>query len=144
VPTLASNFSGDDEFGPYGERLELIELGRPEFFQDGLCREYNDRVNFFPALGESSAPAKRVCSMRLVRRECLNWAEAQPDRYGIWGGRLFLGRRDAPVPREAGPAVTARGSGAVRRGHRAERSGPGAPSPLRIRQPRRSPRQRRR
>ena len=50
---------------------------------DALCREY-PHVNFFPARGESTAPAKAVCSRCLVRSECLGYA-VENEEHGVWG-----------------------------------------------------------
>lgn len=55
-----------------------------------LCTQ-TDPDAFFPELGESSGPAKRVCRACDVRAECLAYALATDQRYGIWGG---MSRRD--------------------------------------------------
>jgi WhiB family transcriptional regulator, redox-sensing transcriptional regulator len=40
----------------------------------------------FPAPGDSTAPARAVCAACCVKNECLDYALAHNERYGIWGG----------------------------------------------------------
>jgi WhiB family redox-sensing transcriptional regulator len=68
---------------------------------DALCAE-TDPESFFPEKGGSTREAKRVCTGCEVRAECLEFALANDERFGIWGGlsererrRLRLMRRDA-------------------------------------------------
>jgi WhiB family redox-sensing transcriptional regulator len=72
-----------------------------EWRLDALCAE-TDPESFFPEKGGSTREAKRVCSGCEVRAECLEFALANDERFGIWGGlsererrRLRLMRRDA-------------------------------------------------
>ena len=65
-----------------------------------LCAE-TDPEAFFPEKGGSTREAKRVCTGCEVRAECLEFALASDERFGIWGGlsererrRLRLQRRD--------------------------------------------------
>jgi WhiB family redox-sensing transcriptional regulator len=67
---------------------------------DALCAE-TDPEAFFPEKGGSTREAKRVCTGCAVRAECLEFALANDERFGIWGGlsererrRLRLQRRD--------------------------------------------------
>ena len=67
---------------------------------NALCAE-TDPEAFFPEKGGSTREAKRVCSGCEVRAECLEFALANDERFGIWGGlsererrRLRLMRRD--------------------------------------------------
>ncbi|MGY1632442.1 WhiB family transcriptional regulator [Geodermatophilus sp. SYSU D01186] len=67
---------------------------------DALCAE-TDPEAFFPEKGGSTREAKRVCTGCDVRAECLEFALANDERFGIWGGlsererrRLRLQRRD--------------------------------------------------
>jgi len=54
--------------------------------RDGLCREHPE-VSCFPALGESSEPARAVCQRRLARDACcLAYALEHDERHGVWGG----------------------------------------------------------
>ena len=67
---------------------------------DALCAE-TDPEAFFPEKGGSTREAKRVCTGCSVRTECLEFALANDERFGIWGGlsererrRVRLERRD--------------------------------------------------
>ena len=67
---------------------------------DALCAE-TDPEAFFPEKGGSTREAKRVCAGCSVRAECLEFALANDERFGIWGGlsererrRVRLERRD--------------------------------------------------
>ena len=67
---------------------------------NALCAE-TDPEAFFPEKGGSTREAKRVCIGCDVRAECLEFALAGDERFGIWGGlsererrRLRLMRRD--------------------------------------------------
>lgn len=65
---------------------DLVQAA-PEWHRDALCQEYPD-VSFFPERGQSTAPAKAVCSRCLVRDLCLADAltVAPFDDHGIRGG----------------------------------------------------------
>lgn len=82
---------------------ELVELTPQVPAPDwdlALCQETDPEV-FFPELGESGEPAKQVCRRCDLREECLGWALATRQKYGIWGGlsarerqRLLRRRRE--------------------------------------------------
>jgi len=57
-----------------------------------LCAE-TDPEAFFPEKGGSTRDAKRVCSGCTVRAECLEFALANDERFGIWGGLSERERR---------------------------------------------------
>lgn len=64
-----------------------------------LCAQ-TDPEAFFPEKGGSTREAKRVCLSCDVRSECLEYALAHDERFGIWGGlsereRRRLKRRSA-------------------------------------------------
>ena len=42
-------------------------------------------VEFFPAVGEPSEPAREVRERCLVRDECLAFALEHDERHGVWG-----------------------------------------------------------
>ncbi len=48
---------------------------------------------FFPEKGGSTREAKRICTMCDVRPECLEYALANEERFGIWGGMSERERR---------------------------------------------------
>ena len=67
---------------------------------------------FFPERGASTREAKRVCSACVVREECLEYALANGEKFGIWGGmsereRRRVRRERALARRQAGEAATA-------------------------------------
>ncbi len=57
-----------------------------------LCAQ-TDPEAFFPEKGGSTREAKRICSGCEVRAECLEYALAQDERFGIWGGLSERERR---------------------------------------------------
>ena len=48
---------------------------------------------FFPEKGGSTREAKRICTGCPVRDECLDFALANDERFGIWGGMSERERR---------------------------------------------------
>jgi WhiB family redox-sensing transcriptional regulator len=54
---------------------------------------------FFPERGQSCAEAKAVCAGCAVRSECLEYALAKPEKFGIWGGLSERERRRIRVKR---------------------------------------------
>lgn len=58
----------------------------------GACNG-TDPDMFFPNRGESLEPAKSVCAKCVVREECLEYALANGERYGVWGGTSERERR---------------------------------------------------
>ena len=78
------------------ESGESIELSWQE---RALCAQ-TDPEAFFPEKGGSTREAKRVCLSCDVRSQCLEYALAHDERFGIWGGlsereRRRLKRRSA-------------------------------------------------
>jgi WhiB family transcriptional regulator, redox-sensing transcriptional regulator len=55
------------------------------WMNDALCIDCAE-VEFFPVRGESSLPAKAVCSTCQVRFECLAYALDHEIVQGVWGG----------------------------------------------------------
>lgn len=86
-------YSDNDDFA-------LIQLLGSEDVDDGplawqeraLCAQ-TDPEAFFPEKGGSTREAKRVCSTCEVREECLEYALAHDERFGIWGGLSERERR---------------------------------------------------
>ncbi|MDI6023775.1 WhiB family transcriptional regulator [Leucobacter sp. UT-8R-CII-1-4] len=66
---------------------------------DALCAQ-TDPEAFFPEKGGSTREAKRICDGCEVRSECLDYALANDERFGIWGGLSERERRK--LRREAG------------------------------------------
>ena len=60
--------------------------------QHALCAQ-TDPEAFFPEKGGSTREAKAVCQSCSVREECLEYALAHDERFGIWGGLSERERR---------------------------------------------------
>lgn len=79
---------------PVGEMVSLPmtedeEMGWQE---RALCAQ-TDPEAFFPEKGGSTREAKRVCLSCDVRSDCLEYALANDERFGIWGGLSERERR---------------------------------------------------
>jgi WhiB family redox-sensing transcriptional regulator len=86
-----TDFMGDRISGPF----TVIEGGageEPEWQERALCAQ-TDPEAFFPEKGGSTREAKRICSGCDVRAECLDYALAHDERFGIWGGLSERERR---------------------------------------------------
>lgn len=57
-----------------------------------LCAQ-TDPEAFFPEKGGSTREAKKICTGCEVRAECLEYALANDERFGIWGGMSERERR---------------------------------------------------
>jgi WhiB family transcriptional regulator, redox-sensing transcriptional regulator len=71
---------------------DLSPAGDASWRLEALCAE-TDPEAFFPEKGGSTRDAKRVCSGCSVRAECLEFALANDERFGIWGGLSERERR---------------------------------------------------
>ncbi|MEY4417971.1 MAG: hypothetical protein RIQ88_409 [Actinomycetota bacterium] len=60
--------------------------------QDAICSQ-TDPEAFFPEKGGSTRDAKKICSGCDVRQQCLDYALANDERFGIWGGLSERERR---------------------------------------------------
>jgi len=77
---VLSIFGTPDDDGPMGWQ------------ERALCAQ-TDPEAFFPEKGGSTREAKRVCTGCEVRAECLEYALANDERFGIWGGLSERERR---------------------------------------------------
>lgn len=74
------------------------DLGPHDWMADAACS--GTTVDFFPTtrgvqrLEVVAAPAKAICRECVVREECLDYALAINERYGIWGGMTPEERRE--------------------------------------------------
>ncbi|MEN9715660.1 MAG: hypothetical protein RJA35_1127 [Actinomycetota bacterium] len=59
---------------------------------DALCAQ-TDPEAFFPEKGGSTRDAKRICAGCDVKAQCLEYALANDERFGIWGGLSERERR---------------------------------------------------
>jgi WhiB family redox-sensing transcriptional regulator len=71
----------------------------PEWHERALCAQ-TDPEAFFPEKGGSTREAKKICGGCEVRDECLSYALANDERFGIWGGLSERERRR--LKRQAG------------------------------------------
>ena len=62
-------------------------------WQDRALCAQTDPEAFFPEKGGSTREAKRVCLACEVKAECLEYALAHDERFGIWGGLSERERR---------------------------------------------------
>jgi WhiB family redox-sensing transcriptional regulator len=60
-------------------------LNRPGWMKRGACRGV-DRSEFFPSLGGTTTKARAICAVCPVRQECLEYALADTELAGVWGG----------------------------------------------------------
>ena len=59
---------------------------------DAKCLDADPEA-FFPEKGGSTREAKRICGACDVREKCLEYALANDERFGIWGGMSERERR---------------------------------------------------
>lgn len=74
-----------------GSRLDDLPEP-PAWMGDALCAE-TDPESFFPEKGGSTRSAKRTCGSCEVSAQCLAFAVAGDERFGIWGGLSERERR---------------------------------------------------
>jgi hypothetical protein len=60
--------------------------------QFALCRDHDAEL-WFPSATDSDAAAMAICQACPVRLDCLGWAIAYNERFGIWGGVSARGRQ---------------------------------------------------
>ena len=83
--------------GPATEDVAFLPLAEEQDEDGGwqeraLCAQ-TDPEAFFPEKGGSTREAKKVCLGCDVRGECLEYALAHDERFGIWGGLSERERR---------------------------------------------------
>ncbi len=82
-----------DEGGEHQSTWNLLDgLDQPDWQERALCAQ-TDPEAFFPEKGGSTREAKRICAGCEVRAECLEYALAFDERFGIWGGLSERERR---------------------------------------------------
>ena len=73
--------------------LQLSEQDAELSWQERALCAQTDPEAFFPEKGGSTREAKKVCVSCEVRAECLEYALAHDERFGIWGGLSERERR---------------------------------------------------
>lgn len=71
---------------------DFSDEGELGWQSDALCAQ-TDPEAFFPEKGGSTRDAKRVCGACNVKAQCLEYALANDERFGIWGGLSERERR---------------------------------------------------
>jgi WhiB family transcriptional regulator, redox-sensing transcriptional regulator len=74
------------------EVIAEVQARRPQWMALAACRGVDPEL-FYTERGESTREAKAVCAGCPVREECLLYAVANVERYGVWGGRSERERR---------------------------------------------------
>lgn len=68
------------------------EIDEDQWQERALCAQ-TDPEAFFPEKGGSTREAKRICQGCEVKDACLDYALANDERFGIWGGLSERERR---------------------------------------------------
>lgn len=68
-----------------------IRAARPAWMSSAACRGHDVNI-FHPTRGQSSDPAKQVCTSCPVLAQCRTWGLGQPD-HGVIGGLSGKQRR---------------------------------------------------
>jgi WhiB family redox-sensing transcriptional regulator len=72
---------------------EVTDEGNELGWQDRALCAQTDPEAFYPEKGGSTREAKKVCRSCEVRADCLEFALANDERFGIWGGMSERERR---------------------------------------------------
>ena len=70
----------------------VLEAGQLPWMEQAKCLDADPEA-FFPEKGGSTREAKRICAVCAVREDCLEYALANDERFGIWGGLSERERR---------------------------------------------------
>jgi WhiB family redox-sensing transcriptional regulator len=81
--------------------MRITMISEPIESESALPGAWQDEANclgvdpdlFFPERGASTREAKEVCRGCVVRDECLEFALANGEKFGIWGGMSERERR---------------------------------------------------
>lgn len=82
--------------GAAGPLLMREEREEAAWRDRARCAE-TDPEAFYPEKGEPTEPARRVCRNCEVRVQCLEYALANDERFGVWGGLSVQQRRRLKV-----------------------------------------------
>ncbi|HWC40278.1 MAG TPA: WhiB family transcriptional regulator [Acidimicrobiales bacterium] len=72
--------------------LRLLDEDRTGWQSQANCMGVDPDL-FFPERGGSTREAKEVCRGCVVREDCLEYALANGEKFGIWGGMSERERR---------------------------------------------------
>ncbi|MDH6454426.1 WhiB family redox-sensing transcriptional regulator [Streptomyces sp. SAI-126] len=82
-PALIERFSPPGTIS--GMHIDTITPTDPAWQAQALCAQTGADF-FFPEPGSSVREAKRICGMCEMRPACLEYALANDERFGVWGG----------------------------------------------------------
>lgn len=82
----------------------LTSIGDRSWVANAACRDVPTAL-FFPERGENAPEAKGICRSCPVRCECREYALANGEKFGIWGG---MSERERRRVRRLRPRVTVR------------------------------------
>jgi hypothetical protein len=72
---------------------DVLNVTTPlQWMTGGVCAQVDPEL-WFPEKGGSTREAKQLCARCPVRPECLAYALAHDERFGIWGGASERDRR---------------------------------------------------
>lgn len=74
--------------------------GDEHWSRHAVCAETDPDI-FYPDNGEPATEAKRICAGCPVTAPCLEWALANNERFGVWGGASERERRRMTPARNA-------------------------------------------
>ncbi|WP_307849578.1 WhiB family transcriptional regulator [Qaidamihabitans albus] len=80
----------DEELGVL---TDLFDVSDEQDWQERALCAQTDPEAFFPEKGGSTREAKRICQGCEVKDDCLEYALAHDERFGIWGGLSERERR---------------------------------------------------
>jgi WhiB family redox-sensing transcriptional regulator len=95
VLTRGDHHQNDIDTAAFLEGLaaELADPDGEDWQHRALCAQ-TDPEAFFPEKGGSTRDAKHLCFGCPVKDECLEYALAHDERFGIWGGLSERERRN--------------------------------------------------
>jgi WhiB family redox-sensing transcriptional regulator len=95
-PGFGQGFGAGQGFGQSQGIAGLLGIGletdAQSWQEQALCAE-TDPEAFFPEKGGSTREAKKICTGCEVKAQCLEYALANDERFGIWGGLSERERR---------------------------------------------------
>jgi WhiB family redox-sensing transcriptional regulator len=90
APVPSEQQTSDGRSG--ASELALKETVGLEWQDEANCLGVDPDL-FFPERGASTREAKEVCRMCVVRTDCLEYAIANGEKFGVWGGLSERERR---------------------------------------------------
>ena len=79
--------------GAAGPVLAALASDQTDDWRDYAACQEVDGEAFYPEKGESTRAAKKVCAGCFVREQCLAYALATNQDWGVWGGLSVRERR---------------------------------------------------